>query len=258
MIKIFDLGSFNLIPLEEFLIYKGYKNEEIHAYCYEPNSNQHIHYKINSLVEYFKKEYLNLSLTISRDAIYTKMGVMNYIEHFPMQNWKFHPLTGKDWWYHPDDIHPASDCSYISSPIIQSVVNTVDFNTILEDNVEENDEVYIRMDIEGCEYNVLAQFLENEELCKKVKEIYIEWHHFYWKKGSINDSKRVYSYAGAENILSENVNYDLRKNLKKLFCKQLQQYDIEVKDLVKTEGFDPNDDVVRKEIVERRNKFLEK
>ena len=29
MIKIFDLGSYTLIPLEEFLIYKEYKNEEI-------------------------------------------------------------------------------------------------------------------------------------------------------------------------------------------------------------------------------------
>jgi len=274
MIKIFDLGSYTLIPLEEFLIYKEYKNEEIQVFSYEPDIDQHTYYKNNLLIEYFKSEYPNLFLTISKDAIYTKPGQIDYVEVLPIKNWKYDPLDGSEWTVSTD----TNNRSFISSPAIKTIVNTVDINIILENNIKETDFVIIRMDIEGCEFNVLSRILENDKLCEMIDEIYLEWHDFFWEKGDVWwKSIGVNSILPSEMILDKDnysnthwIDYDLRQSLKKLFFKQFQQYNIELKDLSEIDicfnknkfeidtGFGVDDKDIRKEIIDRRSRFLEK
>ena len=235
MIKIFDLGSYNLIPLEEFLIYKGYKNEEICVFCFEPDIDQYESYLIYE--EYLKKEYSNLSLIFSQKVIYSKVGQVDYLKGIPLD----------------------------SSSIIKTKVDTVDINSVLGNNIKETDFVSIRMDIEGCEFNALARILENDKLCEMIDEIYLEWHDFFWHKNlRWWKSSTVTSVLPSDMLLDRKrylkthfIEYDLRQSLKKIYYREFKRYNIELQDLTKIEGIDPNDRDIRKEIVKRRNRFLE-
>jgi FkbM family methyltransferase len=61
-------------------------------------------------------------------------------------------------------------------------VDTVDIITILEE-VEfaySGSTVYIKMDIEGAEFDVLTRLLERPDLARNVKVAYIEWHERFF------------------------------------------------------------------------------
>ena len=57
-------------------------------------------------------------------------------------------------------------------------VPSVDFSNWLKENVSTNDEVYLKLDIEGAEYEVLDKMFSDGTI-HLVKKLYIEWH---WNK----------------------------------------------------------------------------
>ena len=48
----------------------------------------------------------------------------------------------------------------------------------------DDDEIIIKMDIEGSEFPVLRRLLEDHKCCKRIKKIFIEWHNCYMKNES--------------------------------------------------------------------------
>jgi predicted glycosyltransferase len=62
-------------------------------------------------------------------------------------------------------------------------VDAIDIIDIIS-KYNDDDEIIIKMDIEGSEFMVLRRLLEDPKCCKRVKKIFIEWHTCYMKNES--------------------------------------------------------------------------
>jgi len=56
-----------------------------------------------------------------------------------------------------------------------SKVETVRLSTFISSNTEENDLIYLKLDIEGAEYVVLEDLIETGVI-NRVDKLFIEWH----------------------------------------------------------------------------------
>ena len=59
-------------------------------------------------------------------------------------------------------------------------VNCIDFSKYLKANINKDDYVICKMDIEGAEYEVLGKLID-EDTIDLIDEIYIEWHNHLLK-----------------------------------------------------------------------------
>jgi FkbM family methyltransferase len=55
-------------------------------------------------------------------------------------------------------------------------VNTIDFSEFLEKNVNEYDEVVLKVDIEGEEYNLFEYMIKTNSI-RFIDKIYCDWHY---------------------------------------------------------------------------------
>lgn len=60
-------------------------------------------------------------------------------------------------------------------------VNCINFSNFLKKNINENDYVICKMDIEGSEYEVLGKMIDDGTI-NLINEIYIEWHNHMLKE----------------------------------------------------------------------------
>lgn len=58
-------------------------------------------------------------------------------------------------------------------------VPSINFSEFIDKNTSYGDEVIVKMDIEGSEFPVLTQMIQNNTHTL-VKTIYIEWHERFW------------------------------------------------------------------------------
>jgi hypothetical protein len=65
-------------------------------------------------------------------------------------------------------------------PTIKTTVESIDFSKFLG-GLEGS--IYVKMDIEGAEYEVLRQLIKDGNI-KKIKELHIEFHHNVFKSES--------------------------------------------------------------------------
>jgi len=56
------------------------------------------------------------------------------------------------------------------------IVECIDFSSWLMNNFNANDNIIVKMNIEGAEYDVLEHCLDIGSI-KIIKELYIQWHH---------------------------------------------------------------------------------
>ncbi len=62
---------------------------------------------------------------------------------------------------------------------IQQEIPCIDFSKFIKDNFNKDDEIAIKMDIEGAEFDVLDHMF-NTNAIEYVNSMYIEWHaHFF-------------------------------------------------------------------------------
>jgi FkbM family methyltransferase len=59
-------------------------------------------------------------------------------------------------------------------------VNCIDFSNYLKENINKDDYVICKMDIEGAEYEVLGKLIDDNTI-DLIDEIYIEWHNHLLK-----------------------------------------------------------------------------
>lgn len=62
---------------------------------------------------------------------------------------------------------------------INEEVEAINFSDFIKNNTSPDDEVYIKMDIEGAEFEVLEKII-NDETYKNFKQIYIEFHERFF------------------------------------------------------------------------------
>ena len=60
-------------------------------------------------------------------------------------------------------------------------VHCLDINAFLEERFTTDDEVMLKLDIEGKEYDILESLIKTGNLKKYVTNLWVEWH---WKKAS--------------------------------------------------------------------------
>jgi FkbM family methyltransferase len=58
-------------------------------------------------------------------------------------------------------------------------VSCIDFAKFIKDNFNEQDNIFIKMDIEGAEFDVLEK-LYNEDLFRLINILAVEWHAHYF------------------------------------------------------------------------------
>jgi FkbM family methyltransferase len=62
-----------------------------------------------------------------------------------------------------------------SSQVNIEKVKTIDLDRWIKENFSENDEIILKMDIEGAEYEVLNHMIENSSI-KYINKLFVEWH----------------------------------------------------------------------------------
>lgn len=69
----------------------------------------------------------------------------------------------------------------------EDIVDTIPLHSVIKDL--DLEDIYIKMDIEGMEFNVLEQFIQTQEL-SRVRFIAIEWHERFFGYNKAMSDKR--------------------------------------------------------------------
>ena len=69
-------------------------------------------------------------------------------------------------------------------------VRCIDFDRWLRENTATDDDVHLKMDIEGAEYRVLERCLESGSL-RRIRAARIEWHHDRYPSISKAEHERI-------------------------------------------------------------------
>lgn len=79
---------------------------------------------------------------------------------------------------------PAHDESTIVN------VETIDFNEFLKEQSKHYDKIYVKMDIEGAEFDIIDHLIQNDTL-KLIYELYVELHgRFYFSRTEWEQKKK--------------------------------------------------------------------
>lgn len=63
------------------------------------------------------------------------------------------------------------------------LVPCIDFCEFIVSNFSVDDDVVVKFDVEGAEYDILESIVENVECMKRIDSLFIEWHgHFFPQK----------------------------------------------------------------------------
>jgi FkbM family methyltransferase len=97
-----------------------------------------------------------------------------------------------------------SDIGNVSTPNFMAKgahfvdVKTIRLTSFIEElSLNDGDELRIKIDIEGSEYHVLLDMLDNFKLWSALKEIWVEWHDRLFISNELT-SKRSYIEASFE------------------------------------------------------------
>lgn len=154
--KVFiDCGSNTGDTLEVFIKnWKDFRDYEV--YCFEPNKL--ITQDYQSRFSSFKK------LEVFNKAVWIREEVKN----FYLGNKNRHMTNSR-----LEDFTVGRDKSKFRSE--STKVECINFSEWLNDNFNNDDYVVLKMDIEGAEYDVLEQLIEDKTL-NMVDQLYVEFH----------------------------------------------------------------------------------
>lgn len=153
MQKIYiDLGSNEGETIANFCA----EHPDFHVYGFEPTPELY-----NKLVERFKP---NPKICILNYAAFTEHGQATFYPGIDSSQ-SSTLMTGKKpmrtWRVDYNNGFP---------------VQSIDFVEWLKKNTSPTDEVLIKMDIEGSEYDIIEALLRDRQLLERIKEMRVEWH----------------------------------------------------------------------------------
>jgi FkbM family methyltransferase len=175
----YDLGSHLFEGLEKFNeIYKFDDTWKI--YCFEANP----HTFGAALQTKQEAEWMqNLNIELINAAVSNKNGTTDFECYFDTDQNSYTDvgsttLTLRDTFFkevHKDDIYAEMGEDYCR---VESIP-TVCFSEFLDKNTSYGDQVIVKMDIEGSEFDTLTDMIMNNTH-NHVKTFYIEWHERFW------------------------------------------------------------------------------
>lgn len=150
----------------------SYDTTEIHLF--EPNKN---------CIGILKEKYTHPNINIHHAAVWNKneKRTLN-IEYCP---WEGKFTGGATNVLHENFIKPE----YVFNghmqqwpPLNEDMVDCIDFSEFVKTRYNVNDDIHLKIDIEGAECEVFDKMIEDDTL-KYIKHIIIEWH-FHMRKNS--------------------------------------------------------------------------
>jgi FkbM family methyltransferase len=152
--KIFlDMGMHDQQGLTHFIdLLKIDDSWEIH--CFEPNPLLPL-----------KNKYDNLNITIHNKAIWTTNTTVTFGQY------------GNDGTSQGSLIEETGGSKHYHDFYKKIEVETIDIYEFLS-QFKEEDDIYVKMDIEWAEYNVL-EYLLSKGIPVNIKKMWIEWHGKY-------------------------------------------------------------------------------
>ena len=170
MRKIFlDCGAYNGCSVELFTkMYDDY--EEYEVFSFEANT------KLNDQIISTAKKYKFKNFTLINEAVWISSGIKYF------NGWEL--------------VDPKNDTDDINLTTGKSGGNlqTLDFSKFILDNFDKNDNIILKMDIEGAEYKVIDKMFNDDSL-KYISKFYGEIHGR--KKGfSLEETNKLFSQDG--------------------------------------------------------------
>ncbi len=168
-----DCGTHKGQGLEE-LIPKFPQGTEIH--CFEPNPL--IELSVESLVEIAEKGgQMAANVTLHREAIYDYDGTTQFAS---IGAWPRFGVTEYNGRGQSSSITGYRDTT--GGLFAKNEVPCVSLLTFLRSlQLEEGDEVHIKLDVEGAEFKVLKHLLANgADVLPFIKRMWVEWHGRYF------------------------------------------------------------------------------
>ena len=163
MKKVFiDCGGNTGAGLRNFIGMYGMDKEWI-IETFEPNTLCKLSDNIQDLIN-------NFNITIHEKAIYNYTGIVEF--SVMLENSEGSSV---------ECLMSEADCKDASNPssyrhhnnIIK--VNCISLIDVLE-KYNSEDFIVVKMDVEGSEFKIVRNLLDNKETLKKINHLYVEWH----------------------------------------------------------------------------------
>ena len=174
MRKIFlDCGAYNGCYVELFTkMYDDY--EEYEVFSFEANT------KLNDQIISTAKKYKFKNFTLINEAVWISSGIKYF------NGWEL--------------VDPKNDTDDINLTTGKSGGNlqTLDFSKFILDNFDKNDNIILKMDIEGAEYKVIDKMFNDDSL-KYISKFYGELHGTK-KRFNQEDSNKLFKQIYSNNL----------------------------------------------------------
>ena len=156
MKKVFiDCGANNGCSVRMFRgIYD--KDETYKVFCFEPNP-------------VFDEWYDDLDVILIEKAVWIRDEMLTF---YQIEN----RADGKE--SGASTLNETKAMAHKNVTVHEIKVEAIDFSTWIVDNLDPDDEIILKMDIEGSEYEVLDKMIEDETI-SYIDKLYIEFH---WEK----------------------------------------------------------------------------
>lgn len=128
-------------------------------FAFEPNSVLHPYIREN-----IKTLPLQFPLNLRQEAVWIENGTTNL---YLGQHESSTVMLGKRML--PEHGPPID----YSNPVL---VPAIDFSTWIRESFSEQDNIVVKMDIEGAEYPVLRKMIADQSI-SFIKVLYVEWHY---------------------------------------------------------------------------------
>jgi|10_taG_2_1085330.scaffolds.fasta_scaffold01603_8 FkbM family methyltransferase len=149
-----DCGGHNGQSIRKFKETEQYKEADWEIYSFEPNF---------SLIKDYADKHPEYN--IKNEAVWTESGEKEfYIDEKDGDGSSLLiEKTSRDGTVENNLAHPLT-------------VKAIDFSSWMLDNFRKEDQIIVKMDIEGAEYAVLQKMIKDGSL-EYVNKLYVEWHH---------------------------------------------------------------------------------
>lgn len=175
----YDLGSHLFEGLEKFNEFYKFDNTW-KIYCFEANPHT---FKASLKIKAESPWLQNLNIEMINAAVSNKNGTTDFECYFDADKNSYTDvgsttLTLRDSFFkevHKDSTYANMGDDYCRVESIQ----TLSFSEFLRKHTNYGDQVIVKMDIEGSEFDTLTDMIMNNTHYL-VKTIYIEWHERFW------------------------------------------------------------------------------
>ena len=185
MSKVFlDCGTHQFQGLKEFINILGIdKDWKVHSFEANPLTSAGNLNRIDKSWEF--------DLTLHECAIGTRDGKVKFMgEHNNYQAMGEPDSMGSriaDNW-HPGIFSETEEGKHDGHTGVEFEVDAIDFPKFIRETFSDDDEIYIKMDVEGSEFDILEELVK--DFPPNIKVFYVEWHERFFPNAPYMHHKR--------------------------------------------------------------------